>query len=361
MKIYKVGGCVRDALLGQAVSDNDYVVVGATLTQMLDLGFKCIGKSFPVFLHPSTHEEYALARKEIKTSPGYKGFSFNVDSTISLEDDLKRRDLTINAIAFDGTDYIDPLDGMRDLKNKILKPVGPAFMEDPVRLLRLARFKARFVDFTLDPLCYTYAQEMKSEMATLSKDRIKIELSKAFQSPCPSLFFKTLKELDVLTDLFPVLINLTSTNLFDLTMQNLDHLSKISNDLITPYALLLQYTNQTEAQHFLESFQLAKQKKFILSFLRHQETLHMYKTASPACVVQLFNDLKIKTLTDESAKNLINCVSASQRLNAFKSTIEKDIETLSKIDFNAYPNNNMPIKDHILKIKIDHLTRFIQP
>ncbi|CAO5674791.1 MAG: CCA-adding enzyme [Holosporales bacterium] len=316
---------------------------------------------FPFFLHPSTHEEYALARKEIKTSPGYKGFSFNVDQSISLEDDLKRRDLTINAIAFDGVNYIDPLHGITDLKNKILKPVGPAFMEDPVRLLRLARFKTRFTDFSLDPLCFIYAQKMKSEMATLSKDRIKIELSKAFQSPCPALFFKTLKELDVLTDLFPILIPLISQNLFDLTMRNLDQLSKTSNDLTSAYAMLLQYTDQKSAQHFLESFQLAKQKKFIIPFLRHQDTLHNYEKASPLSIVHLLHDLKIKSLTDESAKHLMQCVDASKHLQTKKEAIERDIKTLSAIDFNAHPNNNLPIKDHILNIKIDHLKQVIQP
>lgn len=359
MKIYKVGGCVRDALLGQAVSDNDYVVVGATRAQMLALGFKCIGKTFPVFLHPSTHEEYALARKETKTSPGYRGFSIDADQTISLEDDLKRRDLTINAIAFDGTHYIDPLGGIKDLENKILKPVGRAFMEDPVRLLRLARFKARFFDFTLDPLCNTFAQEMKAEMATLSKERIKIEVAKAFQSSYPSLFFKTLHELNILEDLFPVLASLVSSHpdLFDLTMRNLDHLPQDNDDITIAYAILLQYTELASAQEFLEMFDLRKQKKFILPFLRHQETLHNYENASTLSVINLFQDLKIKSPTDTSAIRLFLCLKASKQLEKNKEALEKDIQILSSIDYSVVSKNSGSIQDAIMQLKISHLTK----
>jgi len=152
MKCYMVGGAVRDELLGAPVNDRDWVVVGATPQQMVEQGFVPVGKDFPVFLHPQTREEYALARTERKTAPGYHGFAFHTDPAVTLEEDLARRDLTINAMAR-GTDgeLVDPFGGHRDLVAKVLRHVSPAFAEDPVRILRLARFAARFGDFRVAP------------------------------------------------------------------------------------------------------------------------------------------------------------------------------------------------------------------
>ena len=145
MEIYLVGGAVRDKLLGLEVKDRDWVVVGATPDDMKSLGFRQVGKDFPVFLHPDTQEEYALARTERKTAPGYTGFEFQYSNTVTLEEDLKRRDLTVNAIAEDKDgNLIDPYGGRKDLEAKKLKHVSSAFAEDPVRILRVARFAARF-------------------------------------------------------------------------------------------------------------------------------------------------------------------------------------------------------------------------
>ena len=152
MDIYQVGGAVRDRLLGRPVSDRDWVVVGATPQEMLDRGFQPVGKDFPVFLHPQTHEEYALARTERKTAPGYHGFSIHAAPDVTLEQDLGRRDLTINAMAEDAQGrLVDPYGGQRDLAGRCLRHVSPAFAEDPVRILRLARFAARFHDFSVAP------------------------------------------------------------------------------------------------------------------------------------------------------------------------------------------------------------------
>src|SRR4051794_6487052 len=152
MKRYLVGGAVRDALLGRPGSDRDWVVVGARAQEMLDAGYLPVGRDFPVFLHPQTKEEHALARTERKTGPGYRGFEMHADPGVTLEDDLLRRDLTINAIAQDESGaLIDPHGGQRDLAAKVLRHVSPAFAEDPVRILRLARFPARFDGFTLAP------------------------------------------------------------------------------------------------------------------------------------------------------------------------------------------------------------------
>src|SRR6187397_350028 len=149
MQVYLVGGAVRDRLLGRGVKERDWVVVGATPAELERAGYLPVGRDFPVFLHPETREEHALARTERKTGPGYRGFEFHADRSVTLEDDLARRDLTINAIAEDenGT-LIDPHGGQRDLDAKVLRHVSPAFAEDPVRILRLARFAARFADFT---------------------------------------------------------------------------------------------------------------------------------------------------------------------------------------------------------------------
>ena len=151
MKIFLVGGAVRDKLLGLPVDERDWVVVGATPEDMTELGFKQVGKEFPVFLHPESNEEYALARTERKTGPGYHGFEFDTATDVSLEDDLKRRDLTINAIAedADGT-LVDPFGGQTDLEERRLKHISDAFAEDPVRVLRVARFAARFAEHGFD-------------------------------------------------------------------------------------------------------------------------------------------------------------------------------------------------------------------
>ena len=161
LNTYVVGGAVRDALLGLPVKDRDHVVVGATPEQMKALGFVAVGKDFPVFLHPDTHEEYALARTERKTAPGYTGFAFHAAPDVTLEQDLQRRDLTINAIAqhADGT-LVDPYGGRADLQQRIFRHVSPAFAEDPVRILRIARFAARFAEFTVAPETQALMRQM---------------------------------------------------------------------------------------------------------------------------------------------------------------------------------------------------------
>ncbi|MDT8371812.1 MAG: multifunctional CCA addition/repair protein [Gammaproteobacteria bacterium] len=205
METYLVGGSVRDKLLGIPVKDRDWVVVGSTPEQMIDQGYQAVGKDFPVFLHPKTHEEYALARTERKTGPGYRGFVVHAAPDVTLEQDLARRDLTINAIAqcSDGT-LIDPFNGQNDLKNKILRHVSPAFAEDPVRVLRLARFAARF-NFTVADETKILILEMihAGELDHLVPERVWQELEKALKTNQPSLFFTTLKHVQALAILFP--------------------------------------------------------------------------------------------------------------------------------------------------------------
>lgn len=210
LEIYLVGGAVRDQLLGYPIKERDYVVVGASPEDMIKQGFRLIGKDFPVFLHPKTHEEYALARTERKTGPGYKGFACYAAPDVSLEDDLKRRDLTINAMAQTSRgDLFDPFQGQKDIENKLLRHVSSAFSEDPVRILRVARFMARFA-----PLGFQVAKEtmtlMKSmvssgEVHALVAERVWQEFSRALIEPAPQAFIKTLYDCGALAILFPEL------------------------------------------------------------------------------------------------------------------------------------------------------------
>jgi len=208
MKIYLVGGAVRDSLLGRSVKERDWVVVGASPEEMLELGYKPVGKDFPVFLHPETHEEYALARTERKVAKGYKGFVFHADPSVTLDEDLKRRDLTINAIAQDDQGLlIDPYHGQQDLKDQWFRHVSPAFAEDPVRILRIARFAARFPDFKIHPETNELMQAMvkNGEVDALVAERVWQEFYRALQEPASMRFFEVLNNCHALPIIFPEL------------------------------------------------------------------------------------------------------------------------------------------------------------
>ncbi len=205
-RFYVVGGAVRDALLGRPASDRDWVVVGATPDELLAAGYKPVGRDFPVFLHPETGEEVALARTERKSAPGYHGFSFHADPGVTLEQDLARRDLTVNAIARadDGT-LIDPYGGQRDLRDRVLRHVSDAFAEDPVRLLRLARFAARFHDFSVAPETEALLRRMveAGEVDALVPERVWQELARGLMEARPSRMFELLRGCGALARLLP--------------------------------------------------------------------------------------------------------------------------------------------------------------
>jgi tRNA nucleotidyltransferase (CCA-adding enzyme) len=206
MEIFQVGGTVRDGLLGLPSGDTDWVVVGATPQQMVDAGYQPVGRDFPVFLHPQTHEEYALARTERKTAPGYHGFEFHADPSVTLEQDLARRDLTINAMARDAQGrLIDPYGGRRDLEAKVLRHVSAAFAEDPVRILRLARFAARFHDFTIAEETKGLMRDMvaQGEVDALVAERVWQELARGLMQPRPSRLFEVLRGCGALARLLP--------------------------------------------------------------------------------------------------------------------------------------------------------------
>jgi len=208
MQAFVVGGAVRDELLGLPVQDHDWVVVGATPEDMVAQGFRPVGKDFPVFLHPDTHEEYALARTERKTAPGYHGFVFHTAPDVKLEDDLIRRDLTINAMAKaeDGT-IVDPYGGLQDLQDRVFRHVSPAFAEDPVRILRLARFAARFPEFTVADTTLALMRSMveAGEVDALVPERVWQELSRGLMEQKPSRMLAVLRDCGALARILPEL------------------------------------------------------------------------------------------------------------------------------------------------------------
>ncbi|MCU4615163.1 multifunctional CCA addition/repair protein [Acinetobacter sp. NEB149] len=208
MQVYLVGGAVRDHLLGHPYHERDYVVVGATPAQMLDLGYQPVGKDFPVFLHPQTKEEYALARTERKSGSGYHGFEFHTDVSVTLEQDLIRRDLTINAMAMDDAGQVyDPYGGQQDLENRILRHVSDAFIEDPLRVLRIARFAARYTSagFVIADETLALMQRLTEtgELNALTPERVWKETSRALSERHADVYFEVLRQCGALKVLFP--------------------------------------------------------------------------------------------------------------------------------------------------------------
>ena len=204
MEIYLVGGAVRDELLGRQPGLKDWVVVGGTADELLRLGYRQVGRSFPVYLHPETNEEYALARTERKTAPGHRGFAVHAGPEVSLEEDLARRDLTVNAMARDGKGrLIDPFGGQRDLSDRILRHVGEAFREDPLRVFRLARFAAELEGFSVHETTVSLIRNMAGSLTELPAERVWAEFRKALAAPAPQRFVDVLQAGDCLGRWFP--------------------------------------------------------------------------------------------------------------------------------------------------------------
>jgi len=244
MKIYLVGGAIRDALLGLPVKDRDWMVVGASPQAMLDKGYQPIGKDFPVFLDPTSFEEYALARTERKTAKGYHGFAFYADEDVTLEQDLSRRDLTVNAMAqdADGT-LIDPYHGKRDIQQKVLRHVTLAFREDPVRILRVARFAARFSDFSIAPETMILMRGMvaNGEADSLVAERVWQEIAKGLMEEKPSRLFEVLQDSGLLQKILPSLAHNQTA------MQALDRAASQSYSLSVRFATLQLPTQSLKA------------------------------------------------------------------------------------------------------------------
>ena len=251
MQIYLVGGAVRDKYLNIPIKEKDWCVVGSSSNDLIEMGFKAVGKDFPVFLHPETKEEYALARIEKKIGPGYHGFSFLTSKEVSLQDDLKRRDLTINAMAIDNEgNLIDPHHGLNDLENKILRHVSDSFREDPVRVLRVAKFSARFhkKGFIIHPETLKMMKSMskQGEIQNLVGDRVWKETEEALSSGDSHIFFRALQDCDALRIIFPEFYELDSSSKSNstkiqekYTFEILEHSSNNTNNPAINFSILV--------------------------------------------------------------------------------------------------------------------------
>lgn len=342
MKVYLVGGAVRDKLLGKESRDKDYVIVGATekdVQSLIDQGYEQVGSSFPVFLHPETKDEYALARTERKTGVGYNGFSCNVDPSVTLEDDLKRRDLTINSMAYDeeSDTLIDPFDGRKDLEDKVLRNTSEAFREDPMRVLRVARFRCKFPEFTIH-------QDLKDEIMFLNRhpdefksipvESIKKEIKKTWEYEKPSMFFDTLNEIGSLKDFFPRIAKLRGVDQSPVyhpegdayihTMLVYDNIIKLTNKEKCIFACLVHDLGKGETpkeelpkhilheergiplvEEFSDRFKFSSHdSNFIKKFTEYHLKIHRSIEMSPRKIVKLFTDLGITSSKDEMLSKL---------------------------------------------------------
>jgi tRNA nucleotidyltransferase (CCA-adding enzyme) len=280
MKSYVVGGAVRDRLLGLPGSDRDHVVVGATTDEMLAAGFKPVGRDFPVFLHPVTHEEYALARTERKVAPGYAGFVFHADPSVTLEADLERRDLTINAMAEDDAGLVDPYGGQRDLALRLFRHVGPAFVEDPVRVLRVARFAARFTDFHVAPETLALMRRMTDagEVDALVAERVWQEVSRGLMEQSPSRMITVLQDTGAFARLFPEIAFVfdAKPDLRDRTLTALDRAAHGNAPIEVRFAVLLQCMDERGIDALCTRFAVPKAvREVALLAARERETLLM--------------------------------------------------------------------------------------
>ncbi|MFZ2314296.1 MAG: multifunctional CCA tRNA nucleotidyl transferase/2'3'-cyclic phosphodiesterase/2'nucleotidase/phosphatase [Gammaproteobacteria bacterium] len=319
MKIYLVGGAVRDKLLGLPIKEKDWVVVGASVKDMLARGYQQVGKEFPVFLHPKTREEYALARMERKTKPGYQGFEFDASADVTLEEDLLRRDLTINAMAESEEGVlIDPYHGKRDLDARVLRHVSDAFLEDPVRILRLGRFLARYayLGFKVAPETNRLMQDMvqNGEVNALVAERVWKELERALTEKNPEQFFEVLDQCGALPILFPDL------SMSDAGMQALVAAAKITPDAAIRFAALLHA--------------LPNAKQAISDVCQRYRAPQAFKELAGLTALHHTTALKVKELTAEELSQLLSALDIYRRDVRFRDfltacnaiAISKDIQ-----------------------------------
>ena len=299
MKTYQVGGAVRDRLLGLPVHDIDYVVVGSSVKEMLGNGFRPVGSHFPVFLHPQTQHEYALARTERKTAPGHQGFVFHADPSIRLEDDLKRRDLTINAMAQEVNasgelvgHLIDPYRGKVDLEQGIFRHLSDAFSEDPLRVLRVARFAARFPTFTIAPETLAIMKHMvnKDELKTLSKERIWQELARALRSQAPERFIDVLEECGALEEIWPTAFTVQWRNMSSRKemLAQLNQVVAIHPEIDKRLAILLKKLKPVEISTWGGELRVPNEITEYCFAVAEFEACHEF-VLSPHIVLDLFN------------------------------------------------------------------------
>lgn len=350
MQIYLVGGAVRDKLLSLPVKDKDFVVVGATPAEMLAQGYQQVGKDFPVFLHPSSKQEYALARTERKSGSGYTGFTCYAAPDVTLEQDLVRRDLTINAMVEDENgQVIDPLNARADLDNRILRHISASFSEDPLRVLRVARFAARFhqLGFKIAAETLTLMQDMTQagDLAELTPERVWQEVEKTLSAANPEVFFQVLKEIGALAVILPELNNLFSLtqeissgnriepesgleqgNIGQQALAQLKQTASLSPDLAIRFAALMQQLDN----HQVSIKALAKRCKvpnehrdLALQVSAQQHSIHNALSLTPADIISVFDQTDAWRKPERFQQILLTCSTsqANQLVDAYPPTL----------------------------------------
>lgn len=348
-KIYKVGGSVRDKLLGEAHTDNDYVVVGSSVSEMQNLGFKMVGKDFPVFLHPITREEYALARCEKKTGLGHQGFKFSTLDNITLEDDLKRRDFTINAIAeTEDGQLIDPFNGIHDLHKKTIRHVSDAFVEDPLRVLRGARLSAK-LNFKIAKETLELMKQMATsgELSCLSKERIWIEVNKALTTKSPGKFFIILKQVNALDKVMPEFVPLIANH--ELWLQFINHLEQmVESDYTLDEKIALIYYYISQATPNLHIKQIIKSTNINR---KTSDLAILFTSTLPQ--IAMFHSLTIDDIS-----SLINRLDPFRKHNRYLSLIRL-YSLISKTRSKSYLKPNLILLQQIIeRFKAIDYTKF---
>ena len=333
MKIYKVGGAVRDHIMGVRPNDSDWVVVGSTPEEMKSLGYKQVGADFPVFLHPETNEEYALARTEKKTGKGYSGFSVQYEKNISLEEDLLRRDLTMNSIAMsESGQIIDPYNGVEDIKNKILRHTSEAFYEDPLRALRLARFKTKFSDFAIHEETAEVLSKilLSGEITYLTKERVLQEMKKGFEIDALK-YLQNIMQLNLTSPWFDNLSKLPETvsdkfeyawcQISQLNGFNFAHKLLESNDLKKTLDLwqeMHSYSQKAEINDKIRFFQKITSPKYEKYFLN---LLPYFELTMESCK-KVYEE--IKTIDFRYLANLDRNLLYNEKINRIKEIVENN-------------------------------------
>ncbi|CAL4041949.1 Multifunctional CCA protein [Buchnera aphidicola (Tetraneura ulmi)] len=368
MKVYLVGGAVRDSLLKLSIHDKDWVVVGSSIEKLLQKKFKQVGKDFPVFLHPISHEEYALARTEYKSGKGYLGFKTSFSSDVTLEEDLKRRDLTINAIAKDKNgNFIDPFLGIRDLKLRILRHVSPAFEEDPLRVLRVARFAASLSEFGFiiaeETLNLMKKIVKNNELLYLKGERIWKETEKALNTMNPQVYFKVLEVCGAIFILFPEIYKLylfstfffSQSNYFSYMkkiFENLSYVSKKTKSLEIRFLFLFFCFDYYPIFYKKKDFILIN-KNFISLINNFCKRLNISNCVRDFCIIIIKNYRFLKNIKIQSSKkiiNFLNLIDAWRNCNQIKKIVFlMNLNFLVKQE-NYYFENNIKPGDFLFSI-----------
>lgn len=383
MEIYLVGGAVRDSLLGLTVYDRDYVVVGAQPEQLVQLGYQQVGTDFPVFLHPKSKEEYALARTERKAGTGYTGFICDFGPQVTLEDDLSRRDLTINAIAQsnDGT-LIDPYHGQADIAARSLRHVSDAFGEDPLRVLRVARFAARFyhLGFSVAGETQALMQQMAAsgELATLTPERVWKETEKALASDHPHVFFEVLRRCNALAVLFPEIDTLfaneaandsaSQPSVAEHTLQALLHCASISSDLACRFAVLCHKLTADTISGLCKRIKVPTEHKE-LALLASRWHMEVHQLSEPS-VAQAKDILALFQATDawrrpERFAQLLLCAQAESGLSDYPQRIQlwqwfNELKTITAAPFLAQGITGPAIGEAITQARLQRLEQILE-